>query len=86
VHDCFEGLSLERRDEMKKLLNLAAVAVLLGAAANADAWWGWPWGGGGPWGSGWGDDWFGDGWFDFSLSFGAGGRGWGRYHDYYGPY
>jgi Sulphur globule protein len=78
---------------MKKILFAAAVAGLMGAAANADAWWGWPFGGWGPWNNGWGNDgwgndWFGDGWFDFNLSMGLGGHGWGRgnYYDYYAPY
>ena len=73
---------------MKKILTAAALATLMGAAANAHAWWGWPGGGWTPWGNGWGNDWFGDGGFNFNFSMGAGGRGrgrgWGRYYDY--PY
>ena len=71
---------------MKKTLVTAVLAGLIGAATNAQAWWGWP-GGWGPFGNGWGNDWFGDGWFDFNFSMGAGarGRGWGRYYDYYAP-
>lgn len=73
---------------MKKMLTAAALASMMGAAANAHAWWGWPGGGWSPWGNGWGNDWFGNGWFDFNFSMGAGarGRGWGRYYDYYNPY
>jgi hypothetical protein len=73
---------------MKKLLSAAAAAALLGAVTNVNAWWGWPFGGWGPWNNGWGNDWFGDGWFDFNMSMGMGGRGWGRgrYYDYYAPY
>ena len=75
---------------MKKLTVAAGVAVLLGASASANAWWGGP-----GWGSGWNDWWndfFGDGFFDFNMSMSAGGRGWGRgynrWNDYYGygPY
>ena len=73
---------------MKKILTATALTALMGAAANAHAWWGWPGGGWSPWGNGWGNDWFGDGWFDFNFSMGAGarGRGWGRYYDSYYPY
>ena len=71
---------------MKRLLIAAAAAALMSAAVDANAWWGWPWGGWSPWGNGWGNAWFGDGWFDFNLSMGAHGRGWGRYYDYYAPY
>lgn len=75
---------------MKKIAMAAALTALMGAG-SAQAWWGpWsPWGGWGPWGDrGWGNDWLGDGWFDFNFSMGAGGRGWGRSWDryHYGPY
>jgi hypothetical protein len=78
---------------MKKTITAAAMAALLGVAANANAWWG-PFGGWGPWGNGWGDNWFGD-WFgnggmdfNFSIHANAGGygRGWNRYYGYYAPY
>ena len=72
---------------MKKITAVAALTGLL-AAGSASAWWG-----GGPWGgwpgsSSWGDDWFGDGWGDFSMNMSGGGRGrgWNRYHSYYGPW
>lgn len=76
---------------MKKLLTAAAMAALLGASVNVNAWWGFPFGGWSPWGgNGWGNDWFGDGFMDFNFSMSARGhgwgRGWGRYYDYYGPY
>jgi len=66
---------------MKKILLSALAASLIGVAGSANAWWGW-----GPWDRGWGDDFWGDGFFDFNMHAGAGGRGWGRYYDYYRPY
>ena len=76
---------------MNKIVRIVSLAALLGASVSASAWWGGPWGG--PWGgwpgsSGWGDDWFGNGWGDFSMSMSFGGRGWGRnrYYDHYGPW
>jgi hypothetical protein len=71
---------------MRKLVSAIALTALLGASASTEAWWGWPFGGWGPWGNGWDNGWFGDGWFDFNLSFGAGGHGWGRGWNYYRPY
>ena len=65
---------------MKKLSKIAMAVALAGASVSASAWWG-------PFNS-WGNDGFGDGWFDFNVSARAHGRGhgWSRYHDYYGPY
>jgi hypothetical protein len=65
---------------MNKLSRIAMAAALAGASVSASAWWG-------PFNS-WGNDGFGDGWFDFNVSAHAHGRGhgWNRYHDYYGPY
>ena len=75
---------------MKKTITAAALVALLGAAANANAWWGFPFGGWGPWGNGWDNGWFGDGWMDFNFNISASahgyGRGWNRYHGYYAPY
>ncbi len=70
---------------MKKTITAAALLALLGAAANANAFW-WPWGGWGPWGNGWDNGWFGNGGFDFNFSMGVHGSGWGRHHNYYAPY
>jgi hypothetical protein len=80
----FNFFASSREVNMKRLLSAATLAALLGVAANANAWWGWPFGGWGPWNNGW----FGDGWMDFNFSMGVGahGRGWGRYYDYYAPY
>jgi len=68
---------------MNRFSKLALAAALVGASASASAWWGGPF-------SSWGDDFFGDGWGDFSLNVSGGGHGWGRgynrYYDYYGPY
>jgi hypothetical protein len=87
---------------MKKLATAVAIAALLGVSASASAFWG-----GGPWGNngygndGWGNnnmmnDMFGngDGYGDFSMNMGGGGRGYGRgnnryydsYSNGYGPY
>lgn len=64
---------------MHKLTQIAVAAALAGTTASASAWWGGPF-------NGWGNDWFGDGWFDFNVSMGAGGRGFSRYHDGHGPW
>jgi hypothetical protein len=64
---------------MNKMTKVAAAVALAGVTASASAWWGGPF-------SGWGDDFFGDGWFNFSFSAHGSGRGWGRYYDYYGPW
>jgi hypothetical protein len=65
---------------MNRLSKIAMAAALAGASVSASAWWG-------PFNS-WGNDAFGDGWFDFNVSAHAHGRGhgWNRYYDYYGPY
>ena len=65
---------------MNKLSKIAVAVALAGASVSASAWWG-------PFNS-WGNDGFGDGWFDFNVSARAHGRGhgWNRYYDSYGPY
>lgn len=70
---------------MKRLILATTLTAVMILPTNVNAWWGGPFGGFGPWGNGWDDDWYGNGWFDFNMSFGGWGRGWGRGWDYY-PY
>ncbi len=70
---------------MKKTFSAAALVALLSIAANANAFW-WPGGGWSPWGNGFDNGWFGDGWFDFNFSVSTRASGWGHYHNYYAPY
>lgn len=64
---------------MNRLAKMAVAAALAGVTASASAWWGGPF-------NGWGNDWFGNGGFDFNFSMGVGGHGASRYYDAYGPW
>lgn len=75
-----------------KLMNKAAIAIILASglfasSQHAQAWW-WPWSGGGPWGWG-GNPWYGGypGWGGY-YPYGYGAYpGWGGYYPYsYGVY
>ncbi len=85
-------------NKLTKTLSATAIACAMAIPFTAAQAWG-PWGGGGPWSNGWGNDSSGEGWgdgsgdMDFSMSgsgHGSGygrGRGYGRGYGYgYGGY
>ncbi len=74
-------------NKLTKTLCATAIAGAMAIPFTAAQAWG-PWGGGGPWSNGWGNDGSGDGWgdgsgdFDFSMSGGGHGSGYGRGRGY----
>jgi hypothetical protein len=90
----FEPIQFEVADmnKLTKTLGATAVACAMAIPFTAAQAWG-PWGGGGPWSNGWGNDSSGEGWgsgdMDFSMSGSGHGSGYGRGRGYgygYGGY
>jgi hypothetical protein len=74
----------------KRFLAAALIASAAMAPLAADAFWGWPFGGGGPW-SGWGGPWGGGPWGGGpwgypGYGYGYPGYGWGAPYYGYQPY